>query len=163
MNNPKVSFLFPTRNRKDLVRELLTRLYALSGPEREVIVVDDASKDSTWAMIQREFPQVKGFRNEVQSNHNELQRAVGLASGDYVFKLDDDSWPAEGTLEKVVAHFEARGPKLGLVALPVHDATSGRLGYTTYYPEVPEGERYAPTYGFRNPGVVFRSLKRRTH
>ena len=71
---------------------------------------------------------MKGFRHEVQSNHNKLQRAVGLASGDYVFKLDDDSWPAEGTLEKVVAHFEARGPKLGLVALPVHDATSGRLG-----------------------------------
>lgn len=156
MSKPEISFLFPTRNRRDLVRDLLTRLYELPGPTREVIVVDDASTDGTWAMIQREFPQVKGFRNEVQSNHDKLQRAVELASGDYVFKLDDDSWPAPGTLQKVVAHFGARGPKLGLIALPVYDARSGRLGYTTYYPAVPEGERYAPTHGFRNPGVVFR-------
>ena len=52
----KVSFLFPTRNRKDLVRDLLARLYDLPGPDREVIAVDDASEDSTWAMLQREFP-----------------------------------------------------------------------------------------------------------
>ena len=156
MSEIEVSFLFPTRNRKALVRELLTRLRALPGPEREVIVVDDASTDGTWEMIRSEFPEVKGFRNETQSNHDELQRAVGLAEGRYVFKLDDDSWPAEGTVEKVIAHFETRGPEVGLVALPIYDATSGRLGYTTYYPDVPEGRRYAPTYGFRNPGVVFR-------
>ena len=156
MGSTKVSFIFPTHNRKEIVRRLLTYLRTLSGPEHEVIVVDDASTDGTWEMIQREFPEVRGFRNQMQTAQEKLQCAVEMAQGDYIFELDDDSWPAEGTLEKVVAHFEARGPKLGLVALPVHDAKTGRLGYTTYFPKVPEGQNYAPTYGYRGPGVVFR-------
>ena len=98
MPAPEVSFLFPTRNRKVLARELLTRLDALPGPEREVIVVDDASDDGTWTMTQREFPAVKGFRNETGSNHDKFQQAVGLAEGRYIFELDDNSWPTESTL-----------------------------------------------------------------
>ena len=47
MSQVEVSFIFPTRNRKETVRDLLARLYKLSGPEREVIVVDDASADGT--------------------------------------------------------------------------------------------------------------------
>lgn len=156
MNDVDVSFIFQTYNRREIVRKLLTYLRTLSGPSYEVIAIDDASTDGTWAMIQQEFPEVRGFRNEEQRNHDELQRAVEMARGRYIFKLDDDSWPAEGTLEKVIKHFKARGPKLGFIALPVHDAKTGRFGYTTYFPQVPAGERFAPTYGFRNPGVVFR-------
>ncbi len=156
MSQVEVSFIFPTRNRKETVRDLLARLYKLSGPEREVIVVDDASADGTWEMIQGEFPQVKGFRSNVPRGQDNLLEAVNLAEGEYVFKLDDDSYPAEGTLEKVVAHFGARGPQLGLIALPVLEAKSGRMGYTTYFPDVPEGETYAPTRSTRYPGAVFR-------
>lgn len=155
-NEIQVSFIFPTRNRREIVRRLLSYLRTLPGPKHEVIVVDDASTDGTWEMIQSDFPEVRGFRNEMQAAQERLQEAVGLARGDYIFELDDDSWPAEGTLEKVVHHFEARGPQLGLVALPIHDAKSGRLGYTTYFPDVPEGQTYAPTHAYRGPGVVFR-------
>ncbi|MEM6429652.1 MAG: glycosyltransferase family 2 protein [Deinococcota bacterium] len=156
MNNPVVSFVFPTRNRRELVRELLTKLHDLPGPSREIIVVDDASKDDTWDMIQHNFPEVRGFRNDVQSSQDNLYKAVEMAKGDYIFKLDDDAYPAEDTLEKVITHFETRGSKLGLVALPIFDAKSGRLGYTTYFPDVPEGQTFAPTRSVRFPGAVFR-------
>lgn len=152
----EVSFVFPTRNRREIVRRLLTYLRTLPGPKHEVIVIDDASSDGTWAMIRRDFPEVRGFRNETQSAQEQLQSAVEMARGRFVFELDDDSWPAEDTLQKVVAHFEARGSALGLVALPIHDAKTGRLGYTSYFPKLSPGERYAPTYGYRGPGVVFR-------
>lgn len=152
---PALSILIPTHSRRDMLDELLHKLAALEGPAREVIVIDDASKDGTSEMLQR-HPQVRVLRNEVGRGFDALPEAVRMARGELIMQLDDDAWPAEGTLERVVRHFEERGPSLALVALPFVEPESGRRSYSAYLPPVPEGATYVPARAFYQGAVVFR-------
>src|SRR5690606_3333916 len=153
---PVFSIVIPTHSRRELLERLLQRLRELPGPTREVIVVDDASSDGTSELLRVRFPEVQVVRNDVAQGFDALPAAVALARGRFVLQLDDDAWPADGTLERVVLHFEERGPKLGLVALPFVDSESGRRGYTPYLPPVPTDQRYCPTHGFYQGAVAFR-------
>ena len=155
MSQPVVTFLIPTHARRDLLRRLLERLETLPGPTREVVVVDDASQDGTAEML-KVFPEVKVCRYDTPRGFDGLGDAVKLATGDLVFELDDDAYPHEDTLNKVVAHFERRGERLGMVALPFVEPESGRSAYSPYLPEVTPGASYAPARGFFAGAVVFR-------
>ncbi len=158
---PEVSLIFPTHNRKTILRTLLAHLGTLSGPDHEgpdheVIVIDDASTDGTSEMLRLEFPAVRVLRNEVARGFEALPDAIAMARGEFVFQLDDDAYPAEATLRRVVAHFRERGPQLALVALPFVEPKSERTSYTPYFPALSKGQRYAPTRGFHAGAVAFR-------
>lgn len=153
---PDVSLIFPTHNRKTILSKLLTHVYALPGPELEVIVIDDASTDGTSEMLGREFPQVRILRNEVSRGFEALPEAIEVACGEVIFQLDDDAYPGATTVQRVLEHFEERGPQLALVALPFVEPTSERVSYTPYFPALREGQRYAPTRGFHAGAVAFR-------
>lgn len=49
---PKVSILVPARNEEGNLQTLLPTLWMQNYPDFEVIVVDDASEDSTWDVLQ---------------------------------------------------------------------------------------------------------------
>ena len=155
MTHPVLSIIIPTHARRERLRETLGLLETLPGPTREIIVLDDASTDGTKEML-AEFPEVRTLRNETPRGFEALPEAVGKARGTYVFQLDDDAYPAEGTLERVVAHFEARGPRLGLVALPFVEPRSGRTSYTPYLPAPAPGRTWGEARGFHAGAVVFR-------
>ncbi len=156
MTGVQVSLIFPTHNRKEMMRELLTTLPDRAGTDCEVIVIDDASTDGTVRMIQDEFPAVRVIRNTVARGFDALPEAICAARGEFVFQLDDDAYPAQGTVQRVVEHFCERGPQLALVALPFVEPNCGRRSYTPYFPELREGQRYAPTRGFHAGAVAFR-------
>ncbi|MFA7461217.1 MAG: glycosyltransferase family 2 protein, partial [Trueperaceae bacterium] len=128
---PQLSILIPTHSRRLLLDDLLTKLEEYDGPTLEVIVIDDASSDGTSEMLTR-HPNVRVLRNEVGRGFDALPDAVRMARAELIMQLDDDAWPAAGSLEKVVQHFEQRGPQLGMVALPFVEPESGRRAYTPY-------------------------------
>ncbi len=138
------------------MRKLLGSLGDLALPSHEVIVVDDASTDGTTSMIRNEFPEVRVLRSEVSRGFEALPEAIRMARGEFVFQLDDDAYPAEGAVQRVIEHFEERGAALGLIALPFVEPKSGRLSYTPYFPALRKGQRYAPTRGFHAGAVAFR-------
>lgn len=152
---PVLSILIPTHSRCELLEELLHKLAELDGPTREVIVIDDASSDGTSEMLRR-HPHVRVLRNEVGQGFDALPEAVRMVRGELVMQLDDDAWPAEGTLERVVRHFEERGPRLGLVALPFVEPTSGRRSHTPYLPPAEADGGHVPTRAFYQGAVVVR-------
>ena len=155
MTHPVLSIIIPTHARRERLRETLELLPTLPGPTREIIVIDDASTDGTREML-KGFPDVRSLRNETPQGFEALPEAVGKARGIYVFQLDDDAYPAEETFERVVAHFEARGPRLGLVALPFVEPRSNRRSYTPYLPEPAPGQTWSEARGFHAGAVVFR-------
>ena len=155
MTTPVLSIIIPTHARRERLRETLELLPALPGPPREIIVIDDASTDGTKEML-KDFPEVRVVRNETPRGFEALPGAVERARGTYVFQLDDDAYPAPETLERVAAHFEARGPRLGLVALPFVEPRSGRTSYTPYLPEPAPGRAWGPARSFHAGAVVFR-------
>jgi len=111
------SLIIPTHNRRAVLRETLGHLAALPDEGFEVIVVDNGSDDGTSDLHSR-YPEVKWI--ELGRNHGSAARNVGVAAalGRVLLMLDDDSWPEDGTIEKIVALFDGR-PDLGAVACRV--------------------------------------------
>ena len=97
-----------TFNRKDLLRECLTSLFAHTNPVDEVLVVNNASTDGTVKMLAREFSEIRVLN---------LAENVGGAGGfyegmkaayeqgfDWLWVMDDDGRAAPDCLEKLCAH-----------------------------------------------------------
>ena len=117
-------------NTRDLLRECLRSVFASRGPLAFLVcVVDNASSDSSAAMVRAEFPQVLLVESPVNGGYaagNNLGlRALGFDRGRsdgprYALLLNPDTVvPADG-LAAMVAYLDARpqagvaGPKLVL-------------------------------------------------
>ncbi|MDX2139000.1 MAG: glycosyltransferase family 2 protein [Chloroflexota bacterium] len=94
---PSLSIVVPVYNSNDGLRELIAELEPVlpTLAERyEVILVDDASRDHSWRVIQdlsRQHGWVRGIqmmRNYGQ--HNALLCGIRAASGDVIVTMDDD-------------------------------------------------------------------------
>ncbi len=151
----ELSILIPTHSRCQTLANTLHRLQELPGPSREIIVIDDASNDGTAQML-KTFPDVQVLHNHTPKGFDSLADAIRLARGKLILQLDDDAYPGETTLEQIVSHFQNRGAKLGLIALPFQKPNSERLSYTTYFPKVQSGQNHVPTRGFHAGAVVAR-------
>jgi len=108
----EVTTVVATRNRWTDLRTSLPR------HRGDVVLVDNASTDSTPELVEAAFPGVRVVR--LPANLGAVARNVGvLAAGTpLVAFADDDSWWAPGALERAAQLFEAH-PRLGLVAAKV--------------------------------------------
>jgi GT2 family glycosyltransferase len=100
MTRPQITFVVPTRNRSGQLLETLSRLRPSAGRlSHEIIVVDRAGSDGTAEAVAKRFPHVRLI--ELSADHEAAARNLGLsaAAADYVFMLDDGTWPQEGTAE----------------------------------------------------------------
>jgi glycosyltransferase involved in cell wall biosynthesis len=114
---PRVTIMIATRNRVSELVKTLESCRALTGPPKEILVVDDTSSDGTYGIVRTRFPEVNIVRNEVNkgsiaSRNDILQRA----KGDYVIGLDDDSRFVDAdACERIVARMD-REPDLGIIS-----------------------------------------------
>lgn len=113
----KVSVIIPTFNRAEMVCRCIQSIFDTEYPNLEVIVVDDCSPDNTGERIKEQFSgRVKYFRNE-KNSFQAVSRNNGakIATGDYLFFLDDDNIVDKNIFTEIASAFE-ENPKLGLVA-----------------------------------------------
>lgn len=105
-----------------MVCRCVQSVFDTQWPNLEVIVVDDCSPDNTGARIKELFPErVRYIRNEINS-FQAVSRNNGakIATGDYLFFLDDDNIVDKNIFTEIERAFE-ENPKLGLVApMAVH-------------------------------------------
>lgn len=98
-DRPKVSVVMATYDGSAFLREQLDSIYAQSFGDFEVVVVDDASSDRTPDILER-YRAEYGLRY-IRNDENEgflksFERALSLASGDYIALCDqDDIWVEE--------------------------------------------------------------------
>ncbi len=90
----KLSVLIPVYNEEKYVGDVITRVLALGGVVKEVVVVDDGSKDGTAAVVQgfadRE-PKVRFFRSpKNQGKTAAIKQALAMAEGDVIIIQDAD-------------------------------------------------------------------------
>lgn len=111
------SLIIPTYNRCEVLAATLSRMESLPDHRYEVIVVDNGSTDGTARLGER-YRWVRWI--ELGDNQGAAARNVGAvaARGRTLLMLDDDSWPAEGTVDRVVELFDCRAD-LGAVACRV--------------------------------------------
>jgi GT2 family glycosyltransferase len=87
-----VSVVIPTYNRVDSLRRCLHSVFRTTPSPDEVIVIDDASQDSTELMIREEFPQVAYVRHQRRElPAKAVNDGILIAKGPYVLIVDDDN------------------------------------------------------------------------
>ena len=93
---PRLSVCIATFNGERFIVEQLRSIFPQLDPQDEVVIVDDASSDSTVDLIEgMQDPRVRLIRNQVNRGHvRTFERALSQASGEWVMLSDqDDVWP----------------------------------------------------------------------
>ena len=117
-SNPLVSVVIPAYNAEAFLGDAIDSILAQTYPHFEIIVIDDASTDGTWAVAQRRAdtdPRIRVHRNAdnlgIAGNRN---RGVTLARGKYLAWQDADDISMPSRLEKQVRLLEAH-PDVAIV------------------------------------------------
>ncbi|MFO7817179.1 MAG: glycosyltransferase family 2 protein [Desulfovibrionales bacterium] len=103
----KISFVIPTYNYKEFLRNCLISVFKQDYNDYEVIVVDDGSTDGTselMSRIQAEYP-TKAIKYLYQENTGPSaarNNGVAYAKGEYVWCLDADDTLNDGAVDKMV-------------------------------------------------------------
>jgi len=136
--DPLVSVISLTYNRRDQIITLLRTLQQQDYDPFEVIVVDNASTDGTAELIKSEFPYVRLIQAPENMGTFSYSLGVEAAKGAYLLMMDDDGLPAETNwITEVVSRFEVY-PRLGAVACTVRMVDTGEIAHDS--PQfVPEG------------------------
>jgi glycosyltransferase involved in cell wall biosynthesis len=116
MASPTVSVVIPTRDRAQYIGQAVESVLAQTYPDYEIIIVDDASTDSTHEVLS---PYIKnnGVRYERQDSRGvsvARNHGVHLARGRFIAFLDSDDLFLPTKVEKQIALF-AQEPELGFL------------------------------------------------
>jgi glycosyltransferase involved in cell wall biosynthesis len=121
---PKLAIVVPCFNEEEVLPETLSRLGALLerlllagriDAESRIFLVDDGSRDRTWALIETAVEQglpvvgVKLSRN--RGHQNALLAGLATADGDAIVSIDADLQDDVDAIERMLAEFE-RGAEI---------------------------------------------------
>ncbi len=97
------SVVIPSFNGKEFLRKALLALKKSNAQPLRYIVVDDASRDGTSEMLEKEFPEVLAIRNEKNLGPTASRnRGAKQAEGECIVFMDNDILVRENSLEKLL-------------------------------------------------------------
>jgi len=120
MNEPLVSIVILTFNRKDELRKTLRKVYQQEYQNFEIILIDNNSSDDTKAMIKNEYPHVKLIEMPINKGAPAFNEGFRMAKGKYIFILDDDSNPVNNTIKNAVKMINSDS-SIGIVACNIYN------------------------------------------
>jgi len=133
-----VSVIIVTWKARDLLRQCLKSVEReTKETHREIIVVDNASRDGTLEMIGNEFPNVRLIANEknlgfARACNIGLKAVLAEKRADFILLLNADAILLDRAIEKMIAYLEER-PAVAAVApalvLPGGKFQTGAAGY----------------------------------
>ncbi len=99
----KISVIIPLYNKEHYIERTLQSVLAQTYQDWEAIIIDDGSTDNSANIVQTTIdPRIKFFQQENCGVSATRNRAIKLATGDFVAFLDaDDEW-MDDYLEKMV-------------------------------------------------------------
>ncbi len=135
-----VAAVFVTMNRCEVARTCLEKLKAQTKRPDKVIVINNASSDSTRAMLQQASEESAGWIEQMSlvenlGNAGGIQIAMDAAFSrgfNAVWILDDDSWPAPESLARLL-HVEL--PENAVRSCRVVDLATGALSWPLQVPD----------------------------
>jgi len=123
MKQPKVFFVIPHFNGKDVLKDCLESVFEIDYLGFQVIVVDNSSADGSSEFIRNDFPQVILIENrENRGFASACNQGIkwGLKCGaDYVLLLNNDTVVAPDFLTKMAEAAEA-DEKVGIVGAKIY-------------------------------------------
>jgi glycosyltransferase involved in cell wall biosynthesis len=116
MAEPFVSVLIDTYNHERFIEKAIVSVLEQDFPtaEREILVVDDGSKDRTLEIVRKFGPQVRLLRKENGGQASAFNAGIPECKGEIIAFLDGDDWWARNKLRRVVQAM-ADEPSVGIV------------------------------------------------
>jgi glycosyltransferase involved in cell wall biosynthesis len=133
---PKISVIIPTYNRAELLQSAITSVLKQTFQDFEIIVVDDASKDNTHAIVKSfDDRRLRYVRHEANRGEaGSRNSGVKESNGPYIaFLDDDDEWLPE-KLDLQINLLENSAPQIGCVytgTVSIDKKTGKILGVNT--------------------------------
>jgi len=156
---PKVSVIIPTYNAKETIERTVDSVLQQTEQDFEIILVDDVSKDNTYAILKSIAAQdrrIFAFKNERNSKSAYTRNvAISKAQGKFIMQLDDDDYCDPTRMQQQIDFLESH-PKIDFVGsnVAVFNA-EGVYGRLTK-PENPTVKDLLKTSQFFNPSMMFR-------
>jgi glycosyltransferase involved in cell wall biosynthesis len=147
---PVLSIVIPAYNNTRYLPECIRSITAQEVTDLEIIVVDDASTDATYATVQ-ELAQADSRIMALRHTSNQgtlAARTTGVAAstGDYVMLVDQDDELAPGALQQLLATAQAHpadiyhfGVRVEAANPEARQAAGGMTGFLTPTPRELEG------------------------
>ncbi|WP_288436934.1 glycosyltransferase family 2 protein [uncultured Chryseobacterium sp.] len=119
----KLSVIIVNYNVTQLLRSCLLSLQKyMQETAYEVIVIDNASTDTSWQDLIREFPSIHFISSESNGGFSKANnQAVKAAKGEYILLLNPDT-ELEGFYMKELLDFADAQPSFGCLGVRMHDA-----------------------------------------
>ncbi len=123
-----VSVVTPTRNRLAFLQEAVESVRHQTYEAWELIVVDDASEDGTWAWLSSlADPRIRALRLERHSERSAARnRGLAQAQGEFVLFLDDDDRLCAHAIECLVGALANHPDAVASVGARCYTTASGR-------------------------------------
>lgn len=122
MKKKLVSVVIVTRNRTKEALKAIASIYQQTYQPLEVILVDNASLDTTSKVIQKKYPKTKILISQINRGAAG-GRNLGLyyAKGEFVFFMDDDAFADMYTISELIKVIK-QDPRIGIVQPKIYDA-----------------------------------------
>ena len=108
ISNPTLSIVIVNYNTRQLLDDCLASIFAAQAPDGglEVIVVDNASRDGSQAMVREKYPTVQLIASEVNRGFSAANNlGVGVANGRSILFLNSDTRVDANALAEPVKYF----------------------------------------------------------
>lgn len=147
----KLSIIIVNYNVTQLLRNCLLSIQKyVEKVEYEVVVIDNASTDSSWGDLIPEFPDVQFISSKNNGGFSKANnQAIQKAKGEYLLLLNPDT-ELEGFYMKELLDFSDAKPEFGCLGVRMHDAEGNFL---------PESKRSVPDM-FNSFEKLFTNLKK---
>jgi glycosyltransferase involved in cell wall biosynthesis len=143
--NITVSVLMPAYNAESFIKESIESILQQTYKDFEFVIVDDASTDSTWNIIQEYSnidKRIKAFRNSknlyIAENRN---KCIKLSNSEFIIWQDADDISEPTRIEKLLSKIES-DPDIGLCGSYLEIFTSNGKSSTRTYSQNDELLRY---------------------
>jgi len=112
----KLSVIVVNHNRCDLLKLALNSLIkASNGIDYELIIVDNASTDSSVEMLRADYPDIRLITNKVNDGVAKASnQGIEVSKGEYVLLVNADTICGKETLAKVTEFMDAHTDASGL-------------------------------------------------
>jgi glycosyltransferase involved in cell wall biosynthesis len=150
----KVTVAMPAYNAAEYVREAVESVLAQNFGPFELVVVDDASRDSTWEHLKAysKHPKVRLFRNRRNMGAGATRnRILRLARGEYVTPCDSDDLLLPRALKRLSQYLDAH-PRAGAVYGDILELMTDRDKHLTRPPAI-SGMNYRKSWDLIENGV----------
>ncbi len=144
----KISVVIITFNRKDDLRNTINSYQSQTYHDKEIIVIDNASQDGTWEMLNEEFPELKKFHLPDNIDIKALNIGIQMAEGEIIWRTDDDSYPENKETFENIADIFKKHNGIDIIATENIDVRRNYKSYDWYPFKIDRGN--VPETGFKS-------------